>query len=135
MHMPPARASTLHSCAICGMPGIHPSDWAAHFRSGSQAVTAEVDSMPGPMVTFTRAGLPPRSSNTVGTNQEEIPGPVAMVFQTSSGVPGTSTSTCTDRRPEGSFLTLMAFPFEWCRRAWDAPRQADDVDVRPVRIR
>src|SRR5687767_4018698 len=35
---------------------------------------------------------PSRSSTTDGTNQEVIPGPVATVAHTSSGVPGTSTS-------------------------------------------
>ena len=93
-----------------GMPGTQPSDWAAHFCGGSQAVKAEVDSMPGPMVTFTATGFPSRISNSAGTNQDEIPGPVAMACQTSSGVPGTSTSTWTERRPDASFFTLMLAP-------------------------
>jgi hypothetical protein len=44
--------------------------------------------MPGPKFNFTATGLLSRSSNSVGTNQEEMPGPVAMACQTSSGVPG-----------------------------------------------
>src|SRR5262249_46262943 len=109
---PPPRASTLHSCAIGGMPGIQPSDWAIHLCGGSQAVMAEVDSMPGPMVTFTATGLPPWTSNSVGTNQDETPGPLAMACQTSAGVPGTSNSIWTDRCPEASFFTLMMAPWD-----------------------
>jgi len=51
---------------------------AANIRGGSQAVTTERDSMPGPKFNFTATGFPSRSSNSVGTNQDEIPGPVAM---------------------------------------------------------
>jgi hypothetical protein len=69
-----------------------PSPCAANIRGGSQAVTAERDSMPGPKFNVTATGFPSRSSNSVGTNQDEIPGPVAIAFHTSSGVPGTSTS-------------------------------------------
>ncbi len=90
---PPARASTLHSVASGGEPGAKPSASLANLRGGSQAVTTERDSMPGPKFNFTATGFPSRSSNSVGTNQDEIPGPVAMACQTSSGVPGTSTST------------------------------------------
>src|SRR5207244_8246803 len=61
-------------------------------------------------------GLPSFSSNSVGTNQDEMPGPVAMACQTSSGVPGTSTSTWMERRPEASFFTLMLPP--WDRKFW-----------------
>ncbi|MCC6427653.1 MAG: hypothetical protein IT435_12640 [Phycisphaerales bacterium] len=62
-------------------------------------------SIPGPKVHTT---CPPwRSSLRVGTNHEVMPGPLAIARQTSSGVPGTSISTCTDRRPDGSFFTLM----------------------------
>ena len=35
---------------------------------------------------------PSRSSTVCGTNQDEMPGPVAMACHTCSGVPGTSTS-------------------------------------------
>ena len=108
--MPPPRDSTLHSFAMGGEPGTQPSDWEAHLRGGSQAVTAEVDSIPGPKFNVAATGFPSRISNSAGTNQDEIPGPVAMACQTSSGVPGTSTSTWTERRPLGSFLTLMMVP-------------------------
>src|SRR6266851_8309190 len=84
-----------------------PSPCPANIRGGSQAVTTALYSMPGPKFIFTATGFPSRSSNSAGTNQDEIPGPVAMACQTSSGVPGTSTSTWTERRPEGSFFTLM----------------------------
>src|SRR6266498_1432776 len=84
---PPARASTLHSVAMGGEPP-QPSPCAANIRGGSQAVTTARDSMPGPKVIVTATGFPSRSSNFVGTNQDEIPGPVAMALQTSSGVPG-----------------------------------------------
>jgi hypothetical protein len=68
--------------------------------------------MPGAIVSVTATGFPSRSSNSAGTNQDEIPGPVAMACQTSSGVPGTSTSTRTDRRPDASFFTLMTAPWD-----------------------
>src|SRR5580693_8032744 len=86
---PPPRASTLHSSAIIGEPGTQPGASAAYLRGGSQVVTTELDSMPGPKFNFTATGFPSRSSNSAGTNQAEIPGPVAIAFQTSSGVPGT----------------------------------------------
>src|SRR4029077_17422974 len=78
MQTPPPRASTLHSFAIGGMPGNQPSDWATHLCGGSQTVTAERESMPGPTFTVTATGFPPCSSNSVGMNQDEIPGPVEM---------------------------------------------------------
>src|SRR4051795_11027025 len=109
--IPPARASTLHSSAMGGEPP-QPSPWAANLRGGSQAVMAARDSMPGPKFIFTATGFPSRSSNSAGTNQDEIPGPVAMACQTSSGVPGTSTSTWMERRPEASFFTLMTAPWD-----------------------
>src|SRR5271167_4637488 len=121
MQVPPARASTLHSSAMIGEPGAQPGDSAPYFRGGSQAVTAERDSMPGPKSNFTATGFPSRISNSVGTNQDEIPGPVAMACQTSSGVPGTSTSTCTERRPEASFFTLMMAPWNQIFAAEGAP--------------
>src|SRR3954469_1302772 len=116
-HTPPARASTLHSVAMGGEPP-QPSPCAANIRGGSQVVTVERDSMPGPKSNFTATGFPSRSSNFAGTNQDEIPGPVAMACQTSSGVPGTSTSTWTERRPEASFLTLMTAPWIGFLRQW-----------------
>src|SRR5207302_2660946 len=89
-----------------------PSPCAANIRGGSQAVTAARDSMPGPKFIFTETGFPSFSSNSVGTNQDEIPGPVAMACQTSSRVPGTSTSTWMERRPDASFFTLMMAPWD-----------------------
>src|SRR5438477_11777280 len=109
---PPARASTLHSSAIGGEPP-QPSPCAANIRGGSQAVTADRDSMPGPKFNFTATGFPSRSSKSAGTNHDEIPGPVAIACQTSSGVPGTSTSTWIEWRPEASFFTLMMAPSDW----------------------
>src|ERR1700691_4368882 len=92
--MPPPRASELHSSAMTGEPGAQPGASAANLRGGSQAVAAELDFAPGPRFNFTATGSPSRSSNSVGTNQDEMPGPVAMACQTSAGVPGTSTATC-----------------------------------------
>src|SRR5580658_1656445 len=109
-HMPPPRASTLHSSAITGEPGTQPGASAANLRGGSHAVTTELVSMPGPKFNFTATGFPSRSSNSVGTNHDEMPGPVAMACQTSSTVPGTSTSTWTDLRPFSPTLTLMTAP-------------------------
>src|SRR5215475_11642514 len=109
---PPARVSTLHSVAIVGMSGVQPGDSAVNFRGGSQLVTVAVDSIPGSKLLLTATGLPSCSTISVGTNQDETPGPVAMACQTSSGVPGTSTSTCTERRPEASFFTLMMAPWD-----------------------
>src|SRR4029077_4169697 len=107
---PPARASMLNSVAIGGEPGNQPAPSLANIRGGSHFVIFDADSIPGPKSNFTATGFPPCSSNSVGTNQDEIPGPVAIACQTSSGVPGTSTSTCTERRPEASFFTLMLAP-------------------------
>src|SRR5271155_2921970 len=123
--MPPPRASTLHSSAMGGEPGTQPADSAVHFRGGSQPVTGELVSIPGPKLNFTATGFPSRISNSAGTNQDEMPGPVAMACQTSSGVPGTSTSTWTERRPEGSFFTLMMVP-------WDASSAGEGVPQPPV---
>src|SRR5271166_1009050 len=119
---PPARASTLNSVAIGGEPGTQPSASLANSRGGSQAVTTECDSMPGPKFNFTATGFPPCSSNSAGTNQDEIPGPVAMACQTSSGVPGTSISTWTERRPDASFFTLMMAPWD---STWDGISAAE----------
>src|SRR6202451_2539987 len=133
---PPPRASTVHSSATVGEPGIQPGDSAPNLRGGSQVVTGELDSMPGPKFNFTATGFPSRSSNSVGTNQDEIPGPVAMACQTSSGVPGTSTSTCTERRPDASFFTLiiMTAPWDQISAAEGAPRPPGDARGRRGRI-
>src|ERR1700736_633995 len=37
-------------------------------------------------------------------------------------LPGTSTSTWTERRPEGSFFTLIMAPWDWISAAEGAPR-------------
>src|ERR1700729_154831 len=129
--MPPPRASTLHSSAMTGEPGAQPGASAANLRGGSQAVTAELDSMPGPKFNFTATGFPSTSSNSVGTNQDEIPGPVAIACHTSSGVPGTSTSTCTDRRPDASFFTLMMMIAPW-DETWNQISAAEGAPAQPT---
>src|SRR5436309_4705528 len=48
MQIPPPRASMLHSLAIGGEPGVMPSPACPKVRGGSQAVTTERISMPGP---------------------------------------------------------------------------------------
>src|SRR4051794_41203732 len=100
-----------------GISGVQPGDSAANILGGSQAFISARDSMPGPKFIFTATGFPSFSSNSVGTNQDEMPGPVAMACQTSSGVPGTSTSTWIERRPEASFFTLMRAPWDWIAAA------------------
>src|SRR5580704_11125354 len=110
-----------------GISGVQPLDSAANMRGGSQAVKTARDSMPGPKFIFTATGFPSLSSNSVGTNQDEIPCPVAMACQTSSGVPGTSTSTWMDRRPEGSFFTLMMAPWDRISGVEGAPPPPGDA--------
>src|SRR5258708_2681540 len=122
---PPARASTLNSVAIGGEPGAQPPPSLANIRGGSQAVTTERDSMPGPKFNVTATGFPPCSSNSAGVNQAEMPGPEAIACQTSSGVPGTSTSTWMERRPDASFFTLMLSP-------WDRNSAVEGVPRPPV---
>src|SRR5262250_3087047 len=111
MHFPPARASTVHSVATVGEPGGPRVASATKRLGASHAVIVAGQSMPGPKLDT--ISPPWRSSLRVGTNHDEMPGPVAIARQTSSGVPGTSTSTCTDRRPDSSFFTLTWFPFPW----------------------
>ena len=60
--------------------------------------------MPGPKFNFIATGFPSRSSNSAGTNQDEMPGPVAMACQTSSGVPGTSNFDLDGTATGGFFL-------------------------------
>src|SRR5262245_33661583 len=117
---PPARASTLHSVAMDGISGVQPGDSAANIRGGSHVFTTARLSMPGPKFIFSATGFPSCPSNSAGTNQDEMPGPVAMACQTSSGVPGTSTSTWMERRPEASFFTLMLAPWDWNSEAESA---------------
>src|SRR5258705_13583837 len=75
-----------------------------------ERVMCAKECMQGSKLRVGEAGLPPFSANTAGTNHAEIPAPVAIARQTSSGVPGTSTSTWTERRPDASFLRLMMGP-------------------------
>src|SRR5262249_11096875 len=87
-HLPPARASTIHSVATVGESG-EPMDPSATKRLGaSHAVILAGESIPGPKLAT--ISPPWRSSLRVGTNHDEMPDPVAIAFQTSSGVPGTS---------------------------------------------
>ena len=89
---------------------------------------------PGRSSSVTATGFPSRSSNSAGTNQDEMPGPVAMACQTSSGVPGTSTSTWMERRPEASFFTLMMAPWDRVSAVGGAPRPPGDARGRRGRI-
>src|SRR5207253_10542220 len=45
-------------------------------------------------------------------------------------LPGTSTSTCTERRPEASFFTLMLSPWDRISAAEGAPRPPGDARGR-----
>src|SRR5271156_1933700 len=49
-------------------------------------------------------------------------------------LPGTSTSTWTERRPEGSFFTLIMAPWDWISAAKGVPRPPGDALGRRVRI-
>src|SRR5262245_25626211 len=107
MQVPPARASTVHSVAT--VPGSS-SVSATKLLGGFHDLIVPTDSMPGPKLFIV---LPPIvSSLALGTNQDDIPCPVAIAAQTSSGVPGTSTSASTDRWPEGPFLTGIVKSFQ-----------------------
>src|SRR5215470_281846 len=108
MQVPPARDSTVHSVATVPGPS---SVSATKLLGGFHDLMVATDSMPGPKLFIV---LPPTLSSLVlGTNQDDMPCPVAIAAQTSSGVPGTSTSAWTDRWPEGSFLTgiIQSFHF------------------------
>src|SRR5262249_47088164 len=99
----------------------------------SQAVTSATESIPGPKF---KTILPPTCGSTwAGTNHFEMPGPVAIASQTSSGVPGTSTSTEIERRPFASFFTLMIAPWISYGAASDRPQQPIDAGGRPVPVR
>src|SRR5262245_59772204 len=97
---------------------------------GFHSLMVATDSSPGPKLLV--AMPPTRSSLLLGTNHADMPGPVAMAAQTSSGVPGTSTSASTDRRPDGSFFTGMAgSPFA-PRWEADARRATGDASARQL---
>src|SRR5499426_3420823 len=82
MQVPPARASTVHSVATVPGPS---SVSATKLLGGFHDLMVPTDSMPGPKLFIV---LPPtRSSLVLGTNHEDIPCPVAIAAQTSSGVP------------------------------------------------
>src|SRR6516164_2362670 len=49
-------------------------------------------------------------------------------------LPGTSTSTLTERRPEGFFFTLMMAPWDWISAAEGAPRPLGDARGRQARF-
>src|SRR5262245_12987311 len=91
-HVPPPRASTIHSVATFNGPS---SDSATKLWGGFQVLMVATDSIPGPKLYV--AVPPARSSTVLGTNHDEMPFPVAIARQTSSGEPGTSTSAWTDR--------------------------------------
>src|SRR5262245_53162814 len=106
MQVPPARASTVHSVATVPGSSCVP---ATKLLGGSHDLIVPTDSMAEPKLFIV---LPPTlSSLLLGTNQDDMPCPVAIAAQTSSGVPGTSTSASTDRWPEGSLLTGMIQSF------------------------
>src|SRR5216683_8002397 len=48
-------------------------------------------------------------------------------------LPGTSTSTWTERRPEGSFFTLIIAPWDWISAAEGAPRPPVSLEHRGKR--
>src|SRR5260370_27081556 len=48
-------------------------------------------------------------------------------------LPGTSTSTWTERRPEGSFFTLIMAPWDWISAAEGAPRPPVSLEHRGKR--
>src|SRR5215472_4296151 len=132
VHVPPARASTVHSVAISGASGPSPLLVALKRCGASHAVTSETESMPGPKF---RTIFPPTCGSTwAGTNHFEMPGPVAIASQTSSGVPGTSTSTEIERRPFASFFTLMIAPLNSYLAASDRPWQPIGAAGRPVPV-
>src|SRR5262249_39305921 len=117
---------------MVGEPG-GPMVLSATKRLGaSHAVIVAGQSMPGPKLGT--ISPPWRSSIRVGTNQDETPRPVGMAGQTSSGVPGTSTSTWTERRPDASFFTLMMAPWVRIAEAAGAPPLPVDAHGRPGRL-
>src|SRR5262249_55000729 len=95
---------------MVGAPGAKSELSAVRRRGGCHEVMVALLSMPG--AKWQVITPPARPSISVGTNHDEMPGPVAIASQTCSGVPGTSTSIWTERRPEGSFFTLMMAPWK-----------------------
>ena len=59
---------------------------------GSHVLMTRAKSMLSPGPKCETAAPPTQPSISLGTNQDEIPGPVAIASQTSSGVPCTSAS-------------------------------------------
>ena len=119
------------SHSVATVPG--PSCVSATKRLlGSHTVILPSESMPGPKLDVV---LPPTFSSTVvGTNHDEIPGPVAIARHTSSGVPGTSTWTSTLRRPDGSFLMGKVCPFTATLCVEGGTQSAAGGRVRPVSL-
>src|SRR4051794_13655578 len=121
------------------MEGEFPQAPSAVKRCGaSHSVMVLTESMPPPKWAVTEP--PTRPSISVGTNHAPTPGPVAIACQTCSGVPGTSTSTCTERRPFASFLTLIllqspCFLEVSFLAVTDVPLERGGVSVRPGRRR
>src|SRR5262249_57808490 len=103
--VPPPRASTIHSVAT--LPG-RSSVSATKLWGGFHVLMVATESIPGPKLDT--AVPPTRSSTVVGTNHDEMPFPLAIARQTSSGEPGTSASASTERLPFGSFFTGMMDP-------------------------
>ena len=135
---PPERASTIHSVATVGSSGPMSSRLSAANRcGGSQVVMVESDSMPGPKLQTMEP--PSRSSTVVGTNQDEIPGPVAMACQTilrraghlDFGLDGTASrsiflhwhggSSVSDSCGSGCAMTTRRCAAAWCRLIVVAP--------------
>src|SRR5262245_1705671 len=126
MQVPPDRALTLHSDATGGPLGPRSFGLSAtKRRGGSQIVIFEEESMPGPNSAL--MAPPSLSSIVVGTNHDETPRPVAMASQTSSGVPGTSTSASTNRWPVESLFTLMMVPLAQVGVDRDGTRRPGDA--------
>src|SRR5262245_48377599 len=130
MQVPFPLASTIHSVAT----GPGPSTVSAtKLCGGFHCLMVALDSIPGPKLQV--AAPPTRSSIVLGTNQADIPEPLAIAAHTSSGVPGTSTSASTDRWPEGSFFTGMVHPQHSVVLGAGVRSTTSDVGGRPVRPR
>src|SRR4051794_41766816 len=75
-HIPPARASTLHSVAMGGEPP-QPSPCPANILGGAPATTAGGATLPGLKFLLTQTGIPSLFSDSLGTYQDEIAVPAA----------------------------------------------------------